>query len=86
MRAGVTDDALVVVVDVHREVAAVVATIPIDEDDDDDFRVTHSRVMMSQVLAPCMYRLEAISPCQTSRFTDDLSTCISSCRSSRRDC
>ena len=37
MRAGVTDDALVVVVDVHREVAAVVATIPIDEDDDDGF-------------------------------------------------
>ena len=58
----------------------------VDEVDDAGCRLTHVRVVMLEVLASCIYRLEMISPCQAEKPIRPQPDCVCAtvCIGSRR--
>ena len=61
---------------VERDEAVVVAAVPVDEGDDAGCRLTHARVNMLEVLTPCLYRLEMISPSQGDKTNSSRPGCV----------
>ena len=48
----------------------------VDEADDAGCRPTHFRVMMSEVIASCIYRLEMILPCKDKKLIRPRPDCV----------
>lgn len=70
------EDALIAIAKEGRDEAVVVGAVLADGGDDDGCRLMHVRLMVVDVLASCIHRLEVNSRCQAKKPTRPQRGCL----------